>query len=204
MTPPKDRKLRILQTLAAMLEDPAGEKITTAALAARLQVSEAALYRHFPSKARMFEGLLDFIENALFSVIGQIVAEEANGLRQAELMLAAALRFAGMNRGLTRLMTGDALVHEHPRLQERVNRLFERLEASLKQALKIAVAQQALPAHHDCAAHADLLTCHLLGRLQRFVKSGFRDDPLSHWSVQWPMLACATAGARGGSTPTGG
>ncbi len=189
MTANGDRKLRILQTIAAMLENPAGEKITTAALAARLEVSEAALYHHFPSKARMFEGLIDFIENALFSVVGQIVAEEPNGLKQAELMLAASLRFAGMNRGLARLMIGDVLVHEHPRLQARINQLFDRLEASLKQALKIAMAQGALPAEHDCAAHADLLVCHLLGRLQRFVKSGFVDDPLSHWAVQWPMLA---------------
>ncbi|WP_126446979.1 nucleoid occlusion factor SlmA [Sulfuricystis multivorans] len=189
MTAHGDRKLRILQTMAAMLEDPAGEKITTAALAARLEVSEAALYRHFPSKARMFEGLIDFIENALFSVVGQIVAEEAHGLRQAELILAASLRFAGRNRGLTRLMIGDVLVHEHPRLMARINQLFERLEASLKQALKIAVAQKDLPAEHDCAAHADLLVCHLLGRLQRFVRSGFKDDPLSHWAAQWPLLA---------------
>lgn len=189
MTSPSDRKLQILQAIAAMLENPAGEKITTAALAARLDVSEAALYRHFPSKARMFEGLIDFIENAIFSVVGQIVAEEPNGLRQAELMLAASLRFAGKNRGLARLMIGDALVHEHPRLQARINQLFERLEVSLKQALKIAVAQGTLPAEHDCAAHADLLVCHLLGRLQRFVKSGFADDPLSHWAGQWPLLA---------------
>lgn len=189
MTASRDRKLQILQAIAAMLEEPTGEKITTAALAARLGVSEAALYRHFPSKARMFEGLIEFIENAIFSVVGQIVAEEPNGLRQAELILAASLRFAGKNRGLTRLMIGDVLVHEHPRLQARINQLFERLEVSLKQALKIAVAQQALPADHDCAAHADLLVCHLLGRLQRFVKSGFRDDPLAHWAAQWPLLA---------------
>jgi TetR/AcrR family transcriptional regulator len=184
-----DRKLQILQAIAAMLESPAGEKITTAALAARLDVSEAALYRHFPSKARMFEGLIDFIEGAIFSVVGQIVADEQNGHRQAELMIAAALRFAGKNRGLARVMVGDALVHEHPRLQSRINQLFERLEASLKQALKIAVVQESLPAEHDCSAHADLLVCYLLGRLERFVKSGFRDDPLSLWAMQWPMLA---------------
>jgi TetR/AcrR family transcriptional regulator len=183
-----DRKLRILQAIAEMLENPAGEKITTAALAARLEVSEAALYRHFPSKARMFEGLIDFIENAIFSVIGQIATDEANGRKQIELMLAAALRFAGKNRGLTRVMIGDALVHENPRLQARINQLFERFEASLKQALRIAVAQHALPADHDCAAHADLLVCHLLGRLHRFVKSGFRDDPLASWSRQAPFL----------------
>jgi TetR/AcrR family transcriptional regulator len=189
MTQAGERKLQILQTIATMLENPAGEKITTAALAARLDVSEAALYRHFPSKARMFEGLIEFIETALFSVVGQIAAAEEQGLRQVELMLAAALRFAGKNRGLARVMVGDALVHENPRLQARINQLFERLEASLKQALKIAVAQGALPAEHDCPAHADLLVCHLLGRLQRFVKSGFKDDPLSHWPTQWPLLA---------------
>ncbi|MDX9741175.1 MAG: nucleoid occlusion factor SlmA [Gammaproteobacteria bacterium] len=188
MTQPGERKLQILQTIAAMLENPAGEKITTAALAARLDVSEAALYRHFPSKARMFEGLIEFIENALFTVVGQIAAEEENGLRQAELMLAAALRFAGKNRGLARVMVGDALVHENPRLQARINQLFERLESSLKQALKIAVAQNVLPADRDCTAQADLLVCHLLGRLQRYVKSGFKDDPLALWPVQKASL----------------
>jgi TetR/AcrR family transcriptional regulator len=187
--PPGERKLQILQTIATMLENPAGEKITTAALAAKLDVSEAALYRHFPSKARMFEGLIEFIETALFSVVGQIAAEEEVGLHQVELMLAATLRFAGKNRGLARVMIGDALVHENPRLQGRINQLFERLEASLKQALKITVAQNALPAGHDCGAHADLLVCHLLGRLQRFVKSGFKDDPLALWPAQWPLLA---------------
>jgi TetR/AcrR family transcriptional regulator len=186
---PSERQLKILQTIAAMLENPAGEKITTAALAARLQVSEAALYRHFPSKARMFEGLIEFIETTLFSVAGQIATEEENGLRQAELMLAAILRFAGKNRGLARVMIGDALVHENPRLQAHINQLFERMEASLKQALKIAVAHGALPVEHDCTAHADLLICHVLGRLQRFAKSGFKGDPLAHWTVQWPMLA---------------
>lgn len=189
MTQPGERKLQILETIATMLENPDSEKITTAALAARLEVSEAALYRHFPSKARMFEGLIDFIEGAIFSVVGQIVADEQNGQRQAELMVAATLRFAGKNRGLARVMVGDALVHEHPRLQSRINQLFERLEASMKQALKIAVVQETLPAGHDCSAHADLLVCHLLGRMQRFVKSGFQDDPLARWAVQWPLLA---------------
>jgi TetR/AcrR family transcriptional regulator len=103
-------------------------------------------------------------------------------------MLAAGLRFAGKNRGLARVMIGDALVHEHPRLQARINQLFERFEASLKQALKIAMAQGMLPPEYDCAAHADLMVCHLLGRLQRFVKSGFADDPLSHWVAQQARL----------------
>jgi TetR/AcrR family transcriptional regulator len=189
MTQPGERKLQILQTIAAMLENPAGEKITTAALAARLDVSEAALYRHFPSKARMFEGLIEFIETSLFSVVGQIAADEENGLKQAELMLAATLRFAGKNRGLARVMIGDALVHENPRLQARINQLFERLESSLKQALKIAVAQGALPSDRDCAAQADLLVGYLLGRLHRYAKSGFQDDPLALWPAQWPLLS---------------
>lgn len=188
MNQPGEKKLQILQTIAAMLENPAGEKITTAALAARLDVSEAALYRHFPSKARMFEGLIEFIENAILGVVGQIAAEEESGLTQVELMLAAALRFAGKNRGLARVMIGDALVHENPRLQARINQLFERLEASLKQALKIAQAQGALPADRDCAMQADLMVCHLLGRLQRYVKSGFKDDPLSLWPTQKTLL----------------
>jgi TetR/AcrR family transcriptional regulator len=188
MAQPGERKLQILQAIAEMLENPAGEKITTAALAARLDVSEAALYRHFPSKARMFEGLIEFVESSLFAVVGQIAAEEESGLKQAELMLAAALRFAAKNKGLARVMAGDALVHENPRLQTRINQLFERLEASLKQSLKIAVAQGALPSERDCAAQADLLVCHLLGRLQRFVKSGFKDDPLALWGVQQPLL----------------
>jgi TetR/AcrR family transcriptional regulator len=189
MSQPGERKLQILQTIAAMLENPAGEKITTAALAARLDVSEAALYRHFPSKARMFEGLIEFVEISLFSVVGQIAAEEESGMKQVELMLAATLRFAGKNRGLARVMVGDALVHENPRLQARINQLFERLEASLKQALKIAVAQGALPQDRDCAAQADLLVSYLLGRLQRFAKSGFAEEPLAHWPAQWPLLA---------------
>lgn len=188
MTQAGERKLQILQTIATMLENPAGEKITTAALAARLEVSEAALYRHFPSKARMFEGLIEFIETSLFSVVGQIAADEESGLKQVELFLTATLRFAGKNRGLARVMVGDALVHENPRLQARINQLFERLEASLKQALKIAAAQGALPAERDPAAQADLLVCHVLGRLQRFVKSGFADDPLARWALQKPLL----------------
>ncbi len=183
-----ERKLQILQTIAAMLENPAGERITTAALAARLDVSEAALYRHFPSKARMFEGLIEFIENAILGVVGQIATDEESGMRQVELMLAACLRFAAKNRGLARVMVGDALVHENPRLQVRINLLFERLEASLKQALKIAVAQGALPADRDVAAQADLLVCHLLGRLQRYVKSGFKDDLLALWPTQKTLL----------------
>jgi TetR/AcrR family transcriptional regulator len=186
---PGERKLQILQTIAQMLEDENGEKVTTAALAARLDVSEAALYRHFASKAQMYEGLIEFIESSLFSVINQIAAEEDSGLRQAELSMAALLRFAQKNKGLTRVLVGDALVHENPRLQARINQLLARLEASLKQSLKVAATQGALPGDDDFASHADALICHVLGRWLRFVKGGFRDDPLAAWASQWPLLA---------------
>ncbi len=186
---PGERKLQILQTIAQMLEAENGEKVTTAALAARLDVSEAALYRHFASKAQMFEGLIEFIESSLFSVINQIATEEDSGLRQVELSMAALLRFAQKNRGLTRVLVGDALVHENPRLQARINQLLARLETNLKQSLKVAATQGTLPGNHDFASHADALICHVLGRWLRFVKGGFRDDPLAAWAAQWPLLA---------------
>jgi TetR/AcrR family transcriptional regulator len=186
---PGERKLQILQAIAQMLEAENGEKVTTAALAARLDVSEAALYRHFASKAQMFEGLIEFIESSLFSVINQIAAEEDSGLRQVELSMAALLRFAQKNRGLTRVLVGDALVHENPRLQARINQLLARLESNLKQSLKVAATQGTLPGNHDFASHADALICHVLGRWLRFVKGGFRDDPLAAWAAQWPLLA---------------
>jgi TetR/AcrR family transcriptional regulator len=186
---PSERKLQILQTIAAMLEDPAGEKVTTAALAARLDVSEAALYRHFASKAQMYEGLIEFIESSLFSVINQIAADEDAGLKQAELIVVTLLRFAQKNKGLTRVLIGDALVHENPRLQARINQLLDRVEATLRQSLKLAMTQGALPAAHDAAAHGDALICYTVGRWQRFVKGGFRDDPLGSWPQQWPLLA---------------
>jgi TetR/AcrR family transcriptional regulator len=186
---PSERKLQILQTIAAMLEDPAGDKVTTAALAARLDVSEAALYRHFASKAQMYEGLIEFIESSLFSVINQIAADEEAGLKQAEMIVVTLLRFAQKNKGLTRVLIGDALVHENPRLQARINQLLDRVEATLRQSLKVAMTQGALPAAHDANAHADMLICYTVGRWQRFVKGGFRDDPLSTWPQQWPLLA---------------
>ncbi|WIM05218.1 MAG: nucleoid occlusion factor SlmA [Candidatus Nitricoxidivorans perseverans] len=192
MARPGDRKLQILQTIAGMLEDPAGEKVTTALLAKKLDVSEAALYRHFASKAQMFEGLIEFIESSLFSVINQIADDEDSGLRQAEMIMVTLLRFAQKNRGLTRVLIGDALVHENPRLQARINQLLERVEATLRQSLKIAATQGVFaPEHaeHNFAAHADILLCHALGRWHRFVKGGFRDDPLASWPAQWPLLA---------------
>jgi len=185
---PGERRLQILQTIAQMLEHPAGEKVTTALLAHKLSVSEAALYRHFAGKAQMFEGLIEFIESSLFSVINQIAKDEENGLRQVELMMVTLLAFAQKNKGLTRVLIGDAIVHEDPRLQARINQLLDRIEASLKQALRVAAAQGSLAENHDFIAHADALICHVVGRWHRFVKSGFRQDPLAFWPVQWPLL----------------
>jgi TetR/AcrR family transcriptional regulator len=183
-----ERKLQILQVIAEMLETPQGEKVTTAALAARLEVSEAALYRHYASKAQMYEGLIEFIENSVFSVVNQIEQDEENGLKQAELIVTSLLRFAQKNRGLTRVLIGDALVHENPRLQVRINQLQERIEASLKQALRISSTQGALPAEHDFGAHANLLVAYVLGRWHLFVKSGFKTEPLAQLPQQWAIL----------------
>jgi TetR/AcrR family transcriptional regulator len=186
---PGEKKLLILQTIAKLLESPAGEKITTALLATRLDVSEAALYRHFASKAQMYEGLIAFIESSLFTVINQIGTDEENGLKQVELTMVTLLAFARKNRGLTRVLVGDALLHEHPRLQARINQLIDRVEASLKQSLRIAAAQGIFSESHDFVAHADALICHVVGRWHRFVKSGFKEDPLTAWPAQWTLLA---------------
>ena len=185
---PGERKLQILQTIAEMLENPAGEKVTTALLAAKLDVSEAALYRHFASKAQMYEGLIEFIENGIFSVMNQIGVDEESGLRQVELMVATTLRFAQKNRGLTRVLVGDALVHENPRLQIRINQLTDRIEATFKQSLRIAVTQGKLPAEHNVGAHAAILVNYVIGRWHRFVKSGFKNDPVEQWPQHWSML----------------
>ena len=183
-----DRKLQILQTLAQMLEAPAAEKITTAALAARLDVSEAALYRHFASKAQMFEGLIEFIEETLFGLINKITSEEKNGLKQLEAITAMLLGFAQKNRGMTRVLIGDALVHENERLQLRINQLHDRVEATLKQALRFAASQNELPATPDPAARANLIMSFVIGRWHQFAKSGFKRDPTQYWNEQWRAL----------------
>lgn len=188
-TKPGERKLQILQTLAAMLEEPAGEKITTAALAARLDVSEAALYRHFASKAQMYEGLIEFIESSLFGVINKITAEEENGLRQAHAIVALLLNFAEKNPGMTRVLVGDALVHENPRLQARINQLHDRLEATLKQCLRIAATQDHEAGDpEDVAPRANLMLSYVVGRWHQYAKSGFKRSPTEMWDKQWLLL----------------
>lgn len=185
---PGERRLQILQTLAGMLETPKGEKITTAALAAQLACSEAALYRHFASKAQMYDALIEFIEQSLFSVVNQITSSESQGLRQVEAIIALLLRFAQKNRGMTRVLIGDALVNENDRLQSRINTLLDRIEASLKQALRIAATQENLKPDADFGALANLLRCYVVGRWEQYARSGFTREPLTQWPQQWPML----------------
>ena len=185
---PGARKLQILQMLASMLEDPKGEKVTTAALAARLNVSEAALYRHFASKAQMFEGLIEFIESTIFGLINKISGEEASGQRQVRAMISMLLDFAQTNRGMTRVLIGDALVNENERLQERMNQLFERIEASIKQSFRVAVSENELPESFDPAARAALVLAFVLGRWHRFAKTGFRKTPTEALEAQLPAL----------------
>jgi TetR/AcrR family transcriptional regulator len=185
---PGERKLQILQTLAEMLEAPSAERITTAALAAKLDVSEAALYRHFASKAQMFEGLIGFIEETIFGLVNKITAEQPDGLAQLEAILSMLLGFARKNRGMTRVLIGDALVNEHERLQVRINQLHDRLEATLKQCLRFAATEKQIPEAVDAAAHANLLLCFVVGRWHQFAKSGFKRDPMELWSQQWKQL----------------
>jgi len=183
-----ERKHEILQTLAQMLENPAGERVTTAALAARLKFSEAALYRHFRGKAQMFEGLIEFIEQTLFALVNKITSEEKSGLRQLEAVIGVLLAFAQKNRGMTRVLIGDALVNEDAELQVRINQLHDRLEAVLKQALRFGVTQKEIAADVDVTAHANVLMSFVTGRWHQFAKSGFKRDPVDMWAKQWRQL----------------
>ena len=183
-----DRKNQILQTLAQMLEGPAAEKVTTAALAKRLDVSEAALYRHFSGKAQMFEGLIEFIEQTLFALINKITSEEKSGVRQCEAVIGVLLGFAQKNRGMTRVLIGDALVNEDEKLQLRINQLHERLEATLRQALRFAMTQNEIAPDVDAAAQANLIMSFVIGRWHQYGKSGFRRDPAEMWARQWKQL----------------
>ena len=183
-----DRKSQILQTLAQMLETPASERVTTASLAARLEVSEAALYRHFSGKAQMFEGLIEFIEQTLFALINKITTEEKSGTRQIEAIVGVLLGFAQKNKGMTRVLIGDAIVHEDEKLQVRINQLHDRLEAALKQAVRFGVTQNEILADTDAVACANLILSFVTGRWHQFAKSGFRRDPAELWNRQWRQL----------------
>jgi TetR/AcrR family transcriptional regulator len=190
---PGERRNQILQTLASMLEQPAGERITTAALAARLDVSEAALYRHFASKAQMFEGLIEFIEQSVFSLANQIVEREQGsdshaGARQSAKIIAMLVQFAEKNPGMARVMVGDALVFENERLLARMNQFFDKIDATLRQCLRAGAATDALTPTVDAQVQASVLTAFLAGRLQRFVRSGFRRLPSEHLEASLAVM----------------
>jgi TetR/AcrR family transcriptional regulator len=176
-----ERRLEILKALAQMLEAPKWEKITTAALAGKLGVSEAALYRHFASKAQMYEGLIEFIEQSVFTLANKITQDEGDGRRQAEKLTEMLLAFAEKNPGMVRVMTGDALVGEHERLQARMNQFFDRFEATLKQSLRSAEDA-------DSAAHASAILRYCLGCMHQFGKSGFAKKPNESFSAQRKYL----------------
>jgi TetR/AcrR family transcriptional regulator len=177
---PGERRIQILQALAAMLEKPGAERVTTAALAATLGVSEAALYRHFASKAQMFEGLIEFIEQSVFTLVNQIIERETVHVVRLQKIVTLVLQFAEKNPGMTRVMAGDALVFENERLQERMNQFFDKLEASLKQILREASAANADTPTLDAQVRASVITAFMLGRLQRFSRSGFKRAPTEH------------------------
>jgi TetR/AcrR family transcriptional regulator len=208
---PGERRVQILQTLAVMLEQPGSERITTASLAAKLDVSEAALYRHFASKAQMFEGLIEFIEQSVFTLINQITSigpldaapdasapaedeadtalDPALGRRQAQRILTMLLQFAEKNPGMTRVMVGDALVFENDRLQLRMNQFFDKIEASLRQCLRQpAVVNGSATPSVDAQVRASMLTSFALGRLQRFARSGFKRWPTEHLEASLALL----------------
>jgi TetR/AcrR family transcriptional regulator len=186
---PGQRREQILQMLAAMLERPGAERITTAALAAKLDVSEAALYRHFASKAQMFEGLIDFIEHSVFSLINQIAERDGDGAQKAARMITVLLQFGEKNPGMARVMVGDALVFENERLHQRMNQLFERVESALRQVLRAAAeAHQSATPTADAQVRAAALVSYALGSLQRFTRSGFKRSPLDHLDASLALM----------------
>ena len=186
---PGERRIQILQTLAGMLEQPGAERITTAALAAKLDVSEAALYRHFASKAQMFEGLIEFIESSVFTLVNQIGERESDAVVQVRKVLTVLLQFGEKNPGMVRVMVGDALVFENDRLLTRMNQFFDRIESQLRQSLRAAAesAGSATPTV-DANAQASVLTAFAVGRLQRYARSGFKRSPTEHLDAALNLL----------------
>jgi TetR/AcrR family transcriptional regulator len=186
---PGERRIQILQALAAMLELPGAERVTTAALASRLQVSEAALYRHFASKAQMFEGLIEFIETSVFSLLNQITDGPHPPLDKARRMITVLLQFAERNPGMARVMVGDALVFENDRLHQRMNLFFDKVEASLRQVLRdAATSQSSATPTVDAQVQASLWVSFVVGRLQRFARSGYKRSPLEHLDASLALL----------------
>jgi len=184
-----ERKQQILQALAAMLEKEPGGRITTAALAATVGVSEAALYRHFPSKARMFEGLIIYIEETLFTRISRIVAEPLPCPQKCEQILKLVLTFAEMNPGISRVLNGDALAGETARLRSRVAQIFDRLESQLKQLLREAELREGLRTQVTVSSTASVLLAFVEGKISQYIRTDFRQLPTQGWDEQWAMLS---------------
>jgi TetR/AcrR family transcriptional regulator len=186
---PGERRVQILETLASMLEQPGAERVTTAALAAKLDVSEAALYRHFASKAQMFEGLIEFIEQSVFTLINQIHERETDAAVQAQRVVTVLLQFGEKNPGMTRVMVGDALVFENDRLLARMNQFFDKIESQLRQCLRgVAEAGGSATPTVDANAQASVLTAFAVGRLQRYARSGFKRQPTEHLDTALRLL----------------
>ena len=183
-----DRKIQILQQLAEMLEDPKCKKVTTALLASKLEVSEAALYRHFASKAQMYEGLIEFIEQTIFGLITKISSTEQSGLAQVSATVSMLLNFSKKNPGMTRVLIGDALVYEDDRLQERINRLHDRIEATLRQSLRFAINQGEPVASTEIEPQSNLIMALVVGKWHQFAKSRFAKDPTHYGDIQLQML----------------
>lgn len=183
-----DRKIQILQRLAEMLEDPKCKKVTTALLASKLEVSEAALYRHFASKAQMYEGLIEFIEQTIFGLITKISSTEQSGLAQVSATVSMLLNFSKKNPGMTRVLIGDALVYEDDRLQERINRLHDRIEATLRQSLRFAINQGEPVGSTEIEPQSNLIMALVIGKWHQFAKSRFAKDPTHYGDIQLQML----------------
>ena len=189
---PGERRVQILQTLASMLEQPGADRITTAALAGQLDVSEAALYRHFASKAQMFEGLIEFIEQSVFTLVNQIAEREPDAAAQSRRVLTVLLQFGEKNPGMTRVMVGDALVFEHERLIARMNQFFDRVESQMRQSLRAAAEAAGSPQPTvDGTAQASALTAFAVGRLQRYARSGFKRSPTEHLDAALRLFTTA-------------
>ena len=183
-----NRRAQILQALAGMLETNAGQRITTAILAEKVGVSEAALYRHFPSKARMFEGLIEFIEETLFTRINKIVNEEKDSAARCQLILHLILGFAEKNPGITRILNGDALMGEQDRLRARIAKLYERLETQMKQVLRERKLREGKTLSAEEEVIANLMICYVDGRINLYIRSGFTRKPTEQFSEQWQVF----------------
>ncbi len=186
--PKLNRRQQILEVLASELETNPGLRITTASLAAAVGVSEAALYRHFASKAKMFEALIDFAEESVFGIINKIVANETDVTLRCEKIIQLMLVFSEKNPGITRILIGDALLGENERLHARVTQYFERLETQFRQILREANLSDGPRAISNMEAAANQMLTYTEGKMSQFVRSSFTKKPTEHWDEQWVAL----------------